>query len=95
MDQTLPEELRNLSDADFELIDKIVNLAGESTTGHRTIFQAYNEVIASAQVDPQEVSLYSKLLKLGLIPGGTWGDKWATVKSTRRYAFFFIFLCLD
>ncbi|KAJ7685133.1 hypothetical protein DFH06DRAFT_1157556 [Mycena polygramma] len=79
-------ELIGLSQEEVDLLDAIIAHAGASATTFPAVFTAYNAVLKERGLDPSEVVYYGKLLKLGTLKGGSWGEKWQMVKLQQGYA---------
>lgn len=78
-------ELAGLTEQEVELLDAVIQRAGNSATTFLTVFKAYNDVLNERGLDPHEVLYYGKLLKLGTLKGRNWGDKWSMVKTQYSY----------
>ena len=78
-------ELAGLTEQEVELLDAVIQRAGNSATTFLTVFKAYNDVLNARGLDPHEVLYYGKLLKLGTLKGKNWGDKWSIVKTLYGY----------
>ncbi|KIY50867.1 hypothetical protein FISHEDRAFT_22101, partial [Fistulina hepatica ATCC 64428] len=78
-------ELANLTPADVELLDAVIERAGPDANTFLTVFKAYNDELTARGLDPHEVIYYGKLLKLGTLKGKNWRDKWNVVKSQFGY----------
>jgi hypothetical protein len=81
---TIPE-LAGLSPEDIDLLDEVIERAGSTSTTFLTIFNAYSEVLQERDMDPNEVAIYGKLLKVGTLRGKNWGEKWNAVKLLHGY----------
>lgn len=79
-------ELQGLTPQDIEFIDAVIQRASPSSTTFLSVFKAYNDILNERGMDPQnEVTYYGKLLKLGTLKGGSWGDKWIMIKDQQGY----------
>lgn len=79
-------ELIGLSAEEIDFIDEVVTLAPPSASTFLTVFKAYNDVLQARGLDPRnEVVYYQKLLKIGMIKGKTWRDKWSILKEHQGY----------
>ncbi|KAJ7709958.1 hypothetical protein B0H17DRAFT_1155780 [Mycena rosella] len=78
-------ELLGLTQEDVDLLDSIISRAGPSATTFPAVFTAYDAVLKERSLDPSEVVLYGKLLKLGTLKGANWGEKWRMVKLQQGY----------
>jgi protein SFI1 len=77
--------LASLTSEDVKVIDAIIGRASSATT-FLTVFKAYNEVLQELNLNSEEDIVYYKfLLKLGVIKGATWGDKWRSAKAQHGY----------
>ena len=77
--------LASLKPEDVKVIDAIIGRASSATT-FLTVFKAYNEVLAELNLDAEEDVVYYKfLLKLGVVRGRTWGEKWSSAKTQHGY----------
>ncbi|TFY63971.1 hypothetical protein EVJ58_g2926 [Rhodofomes roseus] len=82
---TFPE-LAGLSPEEVDFIDAVIQRAPATSTTFLSAFKAYNDVLQDRGLDPQnEVVYYGKLLKLGLLKGKNWGDKWHSIKQQHGY----------
>jgi hypothetical protein len=81
---TIPE-LAGLRPEDIDLLDEVIERAGPTSNTFLTVFNAYNEVLQEHDVDPNEVAIYGKLLKVGTLKGKNWGEKWNSVKLLHGY----------
>ena len=74
--------LSGLSNEDVAIIDEIIDRAPPSTTAFLNVFKAYNEVLQEKGLNAGEDVLYYRLLlKLGIVKGKDWGERWKTVKK--------------
>ena len=79
-------ELQGLTPQDIEFLDNVIQRASPTATTFLTIFKAYNDILTERGMDPQnEVVYYGKLLKLGTLKAGSWGEKWKMVKVQHGY----------
>ncbi|KAL0579957.1 hypothetical protein V5O48_002041 [Marasmius crinis-equi] len=78
-------ELVGLSPEDVELLDAIIDRAGPNATAFLSVFKSYNDVLKERGMNPKEVFYYGKLLKLGTMKGGSWGEKWRMIKQQNGY----------
>jgi hypothetical protein len=77
--------LSSLTPLDVKVMDAIIRRASSATT-FLTVFKAYNAVLKEFNLNAEEDVIYYKfLLKLGVVKGLTWGDKWAAAKSQHGY----------
>ncbi|TDL27501.1 hypothetical protein BD410DRAFT_714677 [Rickenella mellea] len=84
---TASAALAGLSPQDVSLIDEIIKRSPPSATTFLTVFRAYNEVLQERGLDSgDDVMYYRILLKLGVVKGRNWGEKWTTVKSQMGYS---------
>ncbi|KAJ6596838.1 hypothetical protein DFH09DRAFT_1272396 [Mycena vulgaris] len=81
-------ELVGLSQEEVELLDAIVTRAGPSATTFPAVFTAYNAVLKERGLDPAEVVLYSKILKLGTLKGSKLGREMEDGQSSSRTRWF-------
>lgn len=78
--------LSGLSRDDVALIDAIIERAPPSATTFLTVFKAYNEVLQERGMNAgDDVLYYRMLLKLGVVKGRDWGEKWKTVRIQLGY----------
>ena len=83
---TASTALSGLSEEEVSLIDEIIDRAPSTATTFLTVFKAYNEVLQEKGMDPStDIVYYRMLLKLGVIKGKDWGEKWKTVKQQFGY----------
>lgn len=79
-------ELQGLTPQDIEFLDAVIQRASPTATTFLTVFKAYNDILTERGMDPQnEVVYYGKLLKLGTLKAGSWGEKWRVVKMQQGY----------
>ncbi|TRM57576.1 hypothetical protein BD626DRAFT_574365 [Schizophyllum amplum] len=78
-------ELASLSPDDVQLLEAVIQRAGNNANTFLTVFKAYNDVLTERGLDPHEVVYYGKLLKLGTLKGRNWADKWESVKAQYGY----------
>ncbi|CAE6515408.1 unnamed protein product [Rhizoctonia solani] len=73
--------LQQITPADAQVIDTIIDRAS-TTSKFVDVYKAYIAVLQERGLDPsQDVIYYEFLLKLGLLKGAEWGEKWATAKA--------------
>ncbi|KAG7092302.1 hypothetical protein E1B28_008664 [Marasmius oreades] len=80
---TIPE-LAGLSSEDVELIEAIIERTGPNAA-FLSVFKAYSDVLKERGLNSKEIFYYGKLLKLGTLKGGSWGEKWQMIKQQNRY----------
>lgn len=78
-------ELTGLTDEEVEIIDAIVDRVGPDANRFLTVFKAYSDVLNERGLDPHEVTIYGKLLKLGTLRGSSWKEKWTAIKRHNGY----------
>src|ERR1700761_5306817 len=78
--------LASLSQEDVDLLDAVIDRSSSATT-FTTVFKAYNEILDERGLSAVDDIVYYKfLLKLGVIKGKTWGEKWNTAKAQNGLA---------
>ena len=80
----IPAGLRGLTQEDVAFLDAVIDRAGPAATTFLPIFKAYSTILVERQIDAQESNYYAKLLKLGIIDGRDWGDKWELVQQAQE-----------
>ncbi|KAG9079527.1 hypothetical protein FS749_008444, partial [Ceratobasidium sp. UAMH 11750] len=76
------KSLQQLTPHDVQIIDAIIERAPASAKAFVAVYKAYNTVLQERGLNPSDdVIYYEFLLKLGLVKGAEWGDKWATAKA--------------
>ncbi|KAG9102656.1 hypothetical protein FRC06_001530 [Ceratobasidium sp. 370] len=76
------KSLQQLTPHDVQIIDAIIERAPASAKAFVAVYKAYNAVLQERGLNPSDdVIYYEFLLKLGLVKGAEWGDKWATAKA--------------
>ncbi|KAG9117290.1 hypothetical protein FRC07_007362 [Ceratobasidium sp. 392] len=74
--------LQQLTPHDVQVIDAIIERAPATAKAFVAVYKAYNAVLQERGINPSDdVIYYEFLLKLGLVKGAEWGDKWATAKA--------------
>lgn len=67
---------------DINLVEAIVAEAGPLSTAFLDIFRAYNDVLLQQGLDPADDTIYYRfILKLGIVTGANWGDRWERWKQ--------------
>lgn len=85
------QTLSALTSEQVRILDMIISRAPGATT-FLAIFKTYNDVLEELSMDASsDVVYYKLLLKLGVVKGKDWGEKWRTVKtqmlaSSERYS---------
>ncbi|EUC67158.1 Sfi1 spindle body protein [Rhizoctonia solani AG-3 Rhs1AP] len=73
--------LQQITPEDVQVIDAIIERAPPTAKAFVNVYKAYNAVLQERGLDPSEdVIYYEFLLKIGLVKGAEWGDKWAAAK---------------
>ncbi|KAG8748037.1 hypothetical protein FRC10_009789 [Ceratobasidium sp. 414] len=76
------KSLQQLTPHDVQIIDAIIERAPATAKAFVAVYKAYNAVLQERGLNPgDDVIYYEFLLKLGLVKGAEWGDKWATAKA--------------
>ncbi|QRV86237.1 Cilia-and flagella-associated protein 46 [Ceratobasidium sp. AG-Ba] len=79
------EILRKLTQSDIQLIDAIIERAPSTAKNFVAVYKAYNaELEERGLVPSDDIIYYNVLLKLQLVKGTEWGEKWATAKAHLR-----------
>jgi protein SFI1 len=79
---SLPLDGSTLTPEQIEILDTIIARAPPTATTFLAVFKAYNEVLQERGMDAgEDVVFYRFLLKLGVVRGQDWGERWNTVKS--------------
>ncbi|QRW00284.1 Cilia-and flagella-associated protein 46 [Ceratobasidium sp. AG-Ba] len=79
------EILRKLTQSDIQLIDAIIERAPNTAKNFVAVYKAYNaELEERGLVPSDDIIYYNVLLKLQLVKGAEWGEKWATAKAHLR-----------
>ncbi|KAJ1310299.1 hypothetical protein OPQ81_007039 [Rhizoctonia solani] len=74
--------LQQITPEDVQVIDAIIERAPATAKAFVNVYKAYNTVLQERGLDPSEdVIYYEFLLKIGLLKGAEWGDKWAAAKA--------------
>ncbi|CAE6433125.1 unnamed protein product [Rhizoctonia solani] len=74
--------LQQITSSDVQVIDAIIERAPATAKAFVNVYKAYNAVLQERGLDPSEdVIYYEFLLKIGLLKGAEWGDKWASAKA--------------
>ncbi|KAG5353970.1 hypothetical protein C0989_011458 [Termitomyces sp. Mn162] len=79
-------ELTGLSPDDIDFLDAVINRAGPSVTDFSSVATAYRGVLRDRGLNPREAVYFEKLIKLGMMKGKNWGDKWNAVKARHSRA---------
>ncbi|CAE6460315.1 unnamed protein product [Rhizoctonia solani] len=73
--------LQQITPDDVQVIDAIIERAPASSKAFVHVYKAYMAVLQERGLDPAaDVTYYEFLLKIGLLKGAEWGDKWAAAK---------------
>jgi protein SFI1 len=76
------KSLQQITPEDVQVIDAIIERAPATAKAFVAVYKAYNAVLQERGLDPSEdVIYYEFLLKIGLLKGAEWGDKWAAAKA--------------
>jgi len=74
--------LTALTSDDIRIIDEIIERAPGTVTAFLPVFKAYGEVLQEQGIDASaDVVYYRFLLKLGVVRGSNWGERWQSVKN--------------
>ncbi|QRW27270.1 Cilia-and flagella-associated protein 46 [Rhizoctonia solani] len=74
--------LQQITPEDVQVIDAIIERAPATAKAFVNVYKAYNAVLQERGLDPSaDVTYYEFLLKIGLLKGAEWGDKWASAKA--------------
>ncbi|CAE7221725.1 unnamed protein product [Rhizoctonia solani] len=74
--------LQQITPEDVQVIDAIIERAPATAVTFLQVYKAYTYVLKEQGIDPSEdVIYYEFLLKIGLLKGAEWGDKWASAKA--------------
>ncbi|CAE6485554.1 unnamed protein product, partial [Rhizoctonia solani] len=73
--------LQQITPENVQVLDAIIERAPATAKDFVNVYKAYNTVLQERGLDPSEdVIYYEFLLKIGLLKGAEWGDKWAAAK---------------
>lgn len=72
--------ISNLNPSTVDLLDEIVQLVPRGSHSFLALFNAYNQVLDAHGIDQNdEVEVYDLLLKLGVVKGRDWHERWQAI----------------
>ncbi|TIA89119.1 hypothetical protein E3P99_02219 [Wallemia hederae] len=75
--------ISNLNPTTVDLIDEIVDVVPRGSHSFLALFNAYNHVLDAHGIDQNdEVELYDLLLKLGVVKGRDWHERWQAIVNS-------------
>ncbi|KAH9824926.1 hypothetical protein DFH28DRAFT_1077407 [Melampsora americana] len=75
----------DLTKLEFDVLAKIVTLTPANTTTFNALLEPYHEVLKQYDIDHRtDEKIYTLLLKLSLVPGSDWRQKWHLISQERN-----------
>lgn len=75
----------DLSKLEFDVLTEIVALTPANTTTFNALLEPYHEVLKQYDIDHRtDEKIYTLLLKLSLVPGSDWRQKWHLITQERQ-----------
>ncbi|TIC30970.1 hypothetical protein E3Q11_00835 [Wallemia mellicola] len=75
--------ITNLDKQTINLLDEIISIVPPSSHSFLALFNAYNQVLDAHGIDQNdEVELYDLLLKLGVVKGKDWHERWQSILNS-------------
>ncbi|EGF99134.1 uncharacterized protein MELLADRAFT_118359 [Melampsora larici-populina 98AG31] len=77
----------DLPKLEFDVLTKIVALTPANTTTFNALLEPYHEVLKQYDIDHRsDEKIYTLLLKLSLVPGSNWRQKWHLITQERQFS---------